>query len=106
MVDDIAAVVAQLGAGALLAKVDTELAYWLIPVHQQDRPLQAIQWDSRTYIDPICSLWASLGPHAVADALNWYLQQSGIPLDYHYLDNFIIVGPPTLTTMCSLASDP
>ena len=62
MVDDIAAIVAQLSAGALLAKVDIELAYWLIPVHQQDRPLQAIQWDSRTYIDPICSLRASLGP--------------------------------------------
>ena len=27
-------------------------------------------------------------------ALNWYLQQSGIPLVYHYLDDFIIIGPP------------
>ena len=43
MVDDIAAVVAQLGTGALLAKVDIKSAYRLIPVHQQDRPLQAIQ---------------------------------------------------------------
>ena len=41
-VDDTADVVAQLGTGTLLAKVDIELAYWLIPVHPQDRPLQAI----------------------------------------------------------------
>ena len=43
MVDNIAAVIAQLGTGGLLAKVDIELAYQLIPVHQQDRPLQAVQ---------------------------------------------------------------
>ena len=36
-VDDTAAVVAQLGTGALLAKVDIS-AYQLIPVHSQDRP--------------------------------------------------------------------
>ena len=32
--------------------------------------------------------------NAVADALNWYLQQSGIPIVFHYLDDFIIVGSP------------
>ena len=31
--------------GALIAKVDIELAYRLIPVHPHDRPLQAVQWD-------------------------------------------------------------
>ena len=34
-VDDIAAAVTALGAGALLAKVDIESAYRLIPVHPQ-----------------------------------------------------------------------
>ena len=94
--DDIADAVAQLGTGALLAKVDIESAYWLIPVHPQDHPLQAIQWDARIYIDPMLPFGLRLPKifNAVADALNWYLQQSGIPLVFHYLDDFIIVGPP------------
>ena len=32
--------------------------------------------------------------NAVADALAWHLQQAGIPLIRHYLDDFIIVAPP------------
>jgi hypothetical protein len=32
--------------------------------------------------------------NAVADALHWHLHQSGIPLVYHYLDDFVIIGPP------------
>lgn len=42
-VDEIAAIVTRLGPGALLAKVDIESVYRLIPVHPQDRPLQAVQ---------------------------------------------------------------
>ena len=96
-VDDIAAVVAQLGKGALLAKVDIESAYRLIPVHPQDRPLQAVRWDGNIYIDPMLPFGLRSAPkifNAVADALHWYLHQSGIPLVYHYLDDFVIIGPP------------
>ena len=32
--------------------------------------------------------------NAVADALNWYLQQSGMTLLFHSLDDFVIAGPP------------
>ena len=32
--------------------------------------------------------------NAIADALHWYLQSSGIQLLFHYLDDFIIAGPP------------
>ena len=95
--DDITDAVAQLGTGAFPAKVDIESAYWLIPVHPQDHPLQAIQWDGRIYIDPMLPFGLRSAPkifNAVADTLNWYLQQSGIPLVFHYLDDFIIVGPP------------
>ena len=53
IVDDIAATVATLGVGALLAKVDVESAYRLIPVHPHDRPLQAVQWNGNVYIDPM-----------------------------------------------------
>ena len=47
-VDDVAALVAILGKGALLAKVDIESAYCLIPVHPQDRPYT--RWSGRSAV--------------------------------------------------------
>ena len=95
-VDDIAIAIAQLGKGALRAKVDIESAYRLIPVNPQDRPLQAVQWDNKVYVDPMLPFGLRSAPkifNAVADALDWYLHQSGIPSVYHYLDDFVIIGP-------------
>ena len=31
---------------------------------------------------------------AIADALDWYLRRSGIRYIKHYLDDYIIIGPP------------
>ena len=42
-INDIATLISEKGAGALLAKVDIEAAYRQIPVHPQDRPLQALK---------------------------------------------------------------
>ena len=42
-VDRVAEVIATLPPGALLAKIDIESAYRLVPVHPQDRPLQAVE---------------------------------------------------------------
>ena len=50
-VDKIAAEAERLGRGSLLAKVDIESVYRLIPVHPQDRLLQAVRWDGKLYID-------------------------------------------------------
>ena len=47
-IDDIATLVSEKGAGALLAKVDIKAAYRQIPVHPQDRPLQALKWEGST----------------------------------------------------------
>ena len=52
-VDEVASLVARLGPGALLAKIDIESAYRLIPVHPHDCPLLAMQWDGHLYIDPM-----------------------------------------------------
>lgn len=96
-VDDVADVVVKLGRGALLSKVDIESAYRLIPVHPQDRPLQAMRWNNQIYVDPMLPFGLRSAPkifNAVADALNWYLHQSGIRHILHYLDDFIIITPP------------
>ena len=46
-VDEVAVLASRLGRGALLAKIDIESAYRLIPVHPQDRHLQAMRWEGR-----------------------------------------------------------
>ena len=102
-VDDIAETAAHLGPGSLLAKVDIESAYRLIPVHPDDRLLQAVQLDNQIFVDPMLPFDLRSVPkifNAVADALHWHLQQSGIPLLYHYLDDFIIISPPA-STQCA-----
>ena len=47
--EDVIPIIVKLGKGALLAKRDLELAYWIVPVH--NRHLLGIQHDSATYVD-------------------------------------------------------
>ena len=96
-VDDIATAAARLGQGALLAKVDIESAYRLIPVHPQDRPLLAVKWDGKFFVDLMLPFGLRSSAkifNAVADALSWHLQRAGINLLFHYLDDFAIMGAP------------
>ena len=96
-VDQVAEVAASYGRGALLAKVDIESAYRLIPVHPQDRPLLAMRFEGELFVDPMLPFGLCSAPkifNAVADALAWILERAGIRHVFHYLDDFIIVGPP------------
>ena len=96
-VDRVAETAVGLGRGALLAKVDIESAYRLIPVHPCDRPLQAVCWQGQVYVDPMLPFGLRSAPKiftAVADALHWFLLRRGIEHVQHYLDDFIIVSFP------------
>ena len=67
----------------------------------QDPPLQAMRWEGKTYIDPMLPFGLRSAPkifNALADALNWHLQQAGIPLIRHYLDDYIIISHPDIAT--------
>jgi len=96
-VDRVAEVVETLGKGSLLAKMDIEAAYRLVPVHPHDRVLLAVKWDDNIYVDACLPFGLRSAPkifNAVADALCWCLQQAGIRFVYHYLDDYILVAPP------------
>ena len=96
-VEDIASIIAGMGTGCLLAKTDIESAYRLVPVHPQDRGLLAMEWEGRIYIDAMLPFGLRSAPkifNALADALNWHLHQSGVEVARHYLDDFIVIGPP------------
>ena len=96
-VDRIARMVAALGKGALMAKVDVEAAYRLVPIHPDDRPLLAIRWHDETFCDGRLPFGLRSAPkifNTVADALEWHVRRLGVSLIYHYLDDFIVLGPP------------
>ena len=96
-VDKVAEVIAALPRGALLAKIDIESAYRLVPVHPLDRPLQAVEWGGALYVDPMLPFGLRSAPkifNALADGLEWYLGHLGIRFVFHYLDDFLVVGPP------------
>ena len=86
-VDTVAAVITSLGQGTLLAKIDVQAAYRLIPVHPDNRPLLGIEWKGNVYCDamlPFGLRSAAKIFSAVADALEWILRRKGVVhLLYH-----------------------
>ena len=96
-VSDAAAIIRHLGRGTLMAKMDLQNAYRVIPIHLDDHPLLAIKWENATYIDT----GLPFGPHsapkifsAFADALALAMQSRGVVRQLHYLDDFLFVGGP------------
>ena len=96
-VEQVARKVSRLGKGALLAKVDIESAYRLVPIHPDDRPLLSIQWKKDVYVDAMLPFGLRSAPKiftAIADALEWIVRQRGVELVEHYLDDYILMGGP------------
>lgn len=50
-IDDIASRTLSLGKGALVAKMDIQSAYRMVPVHPDDRHLLGMQWEGQSFID-------------------------------------------------------
>ena len=96
-VDTVSAIVSALGTGSLLAMIDIEAAYRLVPVHPDDRPLLGLRWNGEVYCDamlPFGLRSAAKIFNALADALEWTIRQKGATHIAHYLDDFVIVGAP------------
>ena len=96
-VDDIVDTILSLGQGALLAKIDIRSAYRVVPVHPEDRRLLGMSWKGRIYVDATLPFGLRSAPKifmAVADACEWILRQRGLCWVRHYIDDFIVAGPP------------
>ena len=96
-VAEIASAVLSLGRGALLAKSDVKHAYRQIPVHPEDRPLLGMKWEGQLLCDKTLPFGLRSAPiifSAVADALEWIVKEKGATHIFHYVDDFVIVGPP------------
>ena len=106
-VEDVASAYAILGPNTIIAKVDIESAYCLVPVHPEDRPLLGVKWKEKFYIDPMLPFGLRSAPkifHSLADALEWRLRKDGVRNVFHYLDDFVVLGTPG-TVECRSALD-
>ena len=91
-----------LGEGTLLAKIDIKSAFRLIPVHPSDSHLLAMEWKGGTYIDTHLPFGLRSAPklfNIMADLLAWILEQQGVSILMHYLNDFLTMGQP-LTPEC------
>ena len=96
-VDDIAQSIIHFGPGTLLAKCDVKSAYRQVPVHPEDRPLLGMCWQGSYYADTTLPFGLRSAPlifSAIANALEWITRQRGVEHVYHYIDDFVLVGPP------------
>ena len=101
-IDDVVSCILELGQGAEMAKIDIKQAYRNIPVHPDDRGLLCVQWGGKVLVDKVLPFGLRSAPiifTAVADALQWIIQKRGVEHLFHYLDDYITVGPPA-TSVC------
>ena len=87
----------KMGKGSLLAKLDLREAYRAVPVHPSDQRLLAVSWNSTTYLDKALPFGLRSAPKlfsALTDAMMWALRDRGVHTALHYLDDFLILGPP------------
>ena len=86
-----------LGTGSLLAKLDLKEAYRAVPVHPSDQRLLAVSWKGATFIDKALPFGLRSAPKlfsALTDAMMWCLHERGLQTALHYLDDFLLLGPP------------
>ena len=96
-VEDVIPIIVKLGKDALLAYMDLESAYRIVPVHPEDRHLLGIRHDSATYVDAALPFGLRSAPkifNALADGLEWIMIKHGVAHAIHYLDDFLFLGPP------------
>ena len=85
----------------MLAKIDIKSAFRLLPVHPADRHLLAMRWRDNIFIDTCLPFGLRSAPklfNILADLLSWIARQRGVSLSMHYLDDFLTMGPPGVTT--------
>ena len=95
--DDALRLISHLGPGCQLVKLDLKDAYRVIPVHPDDQHLLAVSWNEEVYMDRSLPFGLRSAPKiftAVADAMTWALFSRGIWFVLHYLDDFLLIGPP------------
>jgi len=99
-IDDAIERILTTGTDTLLAKIDIKSAFRLLPVHPADRHLLGMEWQKNIFIDTCLPFGLRSAPklfNILADLLSWITTQRGVTCSIHYLDDFLMMGPPRST---------
>ena len=95
----------QLGRGTLLAKIDLKQAFRQCPVRPADWHLLGLHWQGQYYFDKCLPFGLRSSPFlfdTLASALEYiFTHHLHNPNIIHYLDDFLIAGPPHNCTCLS-----
>ena len=86
------------GRGSLIAKVDIEEAYRIIPIHPESFHLLGFTWGNKWYFDRFLPFGLSYSCQLFerfSSAVQWILiEKYGVPAMTHILDDYMFFGPP------------
>lgn len=71
--------------------------YRAVPVHSADQRLLPVSWEGAVYIDKAHPIGFCLAPKlfsVLTDVMMWVLQERRVVVALHYLDDFLMLGPP------------
>eukprot|EP00731_Ephydatia_muelleri_P003450 Em0001g3450a len=95
--DHAVALLSQYGQDALMATIDLKAAFRLIPVQAADWVHLGICWRGQFYVDTCLPFGLRSAPalfNHYAEALDWIMANNYGAQLLHYLDDFLLVGPP------------
>ena len=102
-IDDAVSRIICSGKGTLLAKLDLENAYRMVPVHPEDRHLLGMEWDGKWYMDTALPFGLRSAPKiftAMADGLIWIMFNRGVRAAIHYLDDYLFFWLSGVARVC------
>ena len=85
----------------MLANIDIQSAFRLLPVYQADRHLLLMKWNGNIYVDMCLPFGLRSAPkifNALTNLLEWIARAQSIYHILHYLNDFLIVGTPMIHT--------
>ena len=110
--DDAVALLSRFKKGSMMAKVDLKSAFRMVPIQAVDWELLGMYWRGQYYVDTCLPFGLRSAPSLFdnyASALHWILENNYGATLLHYLDDFLLVGPPgqptcqeSMTTMMQL----
>eukprot|EP00079_Xenopus_tropicalis_P012677 XP_002939985.2 PREDICTED: uncharacterized protein LOC100487960 isoform X1 [Xenopus tropicalis] len=103
--DEAIRLVKEAGRGALMAKVDVESAFRLLPVHPESLHLLGCHYKGGYYVDRCLPMGCSISCayfEAFSTFIEWVVRKrAGVSAVIHYLDDFLCVGPGH-TMLCAV----
>ena len=98
-VDDAVRSIVDLGLGTLIAKLDIESVYRIVPLHPADRLQLGMSWKGQVYIDTVLLFGLRSAPlifTAMTDVVQWILETQGVNHIVHYLDDYLVMWVPLI----------